>query len=201
MYRDFDYSITINKDIPLTHSIIRKINSILRDNPKANILLEVPNTLYLSENILDSLDPKVKIRIAGAYDKERLDIYSNYEWTDKFTKEKVGCKEYYFDSVIYSRNESKLLLEAIKSIEENIDKEWSDIEKLVYIYTMLKRNIMYDPKFETKSNKQVRTFMLRSRKIILLKRRRICRAFTEYARLRLLRGYYRESGQSLYSIS
>lgn len=156
MDKDFDYVERIDNNNPST-TAINRINVILKKFPKAKILLEVPNTLYLNERVLKELNPSVKIRIAGAYNQERLDIYKNETWKDKSGKNESDCKEYYYDSVIYSKNETLLILKAIDRIEKGIDKKWTDIEKLVYIYSMLKRNIMYDPKFESKSHKEVRS--------------------------------------------
>ena len=45
------------------------------------------------------------------------------------------------------------ILREIERIESGIKETYSDLEKIIYIYNYLKKDIMYDPKYETESYK------------------------------------------------
>ena len=48
-------------------------------------------------------------------------------------------------------------MDEIERIESGMNKNWSDIQKLIYIYDRLKTGIMYDPKFEQKLSNEIRS--------------------------------------------
>lgn len=144
----FDYKIPFNSGTSLN---VKFINEFCRNHPGKRILVEVQNTKGITSRQLYSLDTSVHIRIAGGYDKNRF----KHQGTWQFDNGETG--EYYISAVVYSRNEAIKIVEEIEKIESGINANWSHIQKLVYIYDKLKRDIMYDPKFEKKTSAEIRS--------------------------------------------
>ena len=130
----------------------KKIDSFIKQNPKIQLVIEVPSTKGATSSCLRKLDNRVKIRIAGAFDDKRVENYKNVVY-----KSGARCKEAYVDSVIYTRNETIKILEEIEKIEKGILPNWSDLQKMIYIYDTIKTTIMYDPKYQSKSWAETRT--------------------------------------------
>ena len=141
MKYNFDSIITFKKDEPFD---VNYINNVCRQYPQKRFLIEVQNTKGLKSSELRKLNPNVSIRIAGSFDEERC---KNGHFTGND----------YYNSVIYTRNESIKILEEIEKIEAGINSNWSDIQKLIYVYDKLKRSIMYDPKYEKKLSSEIRS--------------------------------------------
>lgn len=136
----------------LDSSTINQINAIKTQNPQQKILVEIPNTRGISSELLKTLNQDISIRIAGAYDKERVSRLGNVRYSNGETG------EYYTSAVIYSRNEAVKIVSEMESIEKGIEGQNADeLEKLVYIYGKLKAGIMYDPKFENKPSRDTRS--------------------------------------------
>lgn len=136
----------------LDASTINKINAIKTQNPKQKILVEIPNTKGISSKLLKTLNQDISIRIAGAYDKERVDRLGVVRYSNGETG------EYYTSAVIYSRNEAVNIVSELENIEKGLEGQNADeLEKLVYIYGRLKSGIMYDPKFESKPSRDTRS--------------------------------------------
>ena len=119
----------------------KKINDFILLNPSVDLVLQVPSTQGASSSFVQKLDPRIKIRIAGAYDTERLEAYKNVKFTTG-----ADCKEAFIDSVIYTRNETIRILSEIEKIESGLMDNWSDMQKALYIYDVLKTTIVYDAK-------------------------------------------------------
>ena len=141
MQSDYQYKITFKLNEPFD---INRIKNVCNQYPNSKILVEVQNTKGLKSSELRKLDPNVSIRIAGSFDEERC---KNGHFTGND----------YYNSVIYTRNESIKILEEIEKIEAGINSNWSDIQKLIYVYDKLKRSIMYDPKYEKKLSSEIRS--------------------------------------------
>ncbi len=131
----------------LNQGWIDYINNIYSENPGTKILVEVPNTLAIDKSILPSLDSHISIRIAGGFDNVRLNNYND----------KPDYRNDCFDTVIYSRNEVINIMNEIERVEKGIDPSWSKLEVLIYLYDTLRSKIMYDPKYETKPSKDIRS--------------------------------------------
>lgn len=56
----------------LDSSTINQINVLKSQNPQQKILIEISNTKGISSQLLNKLNQDISIRIAGAYDKERV---------------------------------------------------------------------------------------------------------------------------------
>lgn len=141
----YDYKISFELDEPFDVSYV---NNFCMRNRGKRILVEVQNTRDITSNMLKQLIPDVKIRIAGGYDQERIDRYG---------KDINFSSNYYKDAVIYTRNEAIKILEEIEKIESGMSKNWSDIQKLLYVYDRLKTGITYDPNHNNKSSAEIRS--------------------------------------------
>lgn len=123
---------------------INYIKNVCNQYPNSKILVEVQNTKGISSSMIRQLGSNVAIRIAGGFDEDRC---KNGHFTGNG----------YTESVIYTRNETIKILEEIERIESDLNKNWSDIQKLLYVYDRLKTGIMYDPKFEQKLSSEIRS--------------------------------------------
>ena len=141
MKYDYQYKITFKLNEPFD---INYIKNVCNQYPNSKILVEVQNTKGMTSSMIRQLGSNVAIRIAGGFDEERC---KNGHFTGNG----------YTESVIYTRNETVKILEEIERIESGLNKNWSDIQKLLYVYDRLKTGIMYDPKFEHKLSSEIRS--------------------------------------------
>lgn len=133
---------------------INAILNVCKKYPGKKFLIEVPNTRGITSfqlRQLAHLKDYIKIRIAGGYDEEKI----KHLGMVKYGNGETG--EYYTTAVIYDISESVIILETIEDIEKRIQSNWSDLEKVVYIYNKLKSLLMYDPKYEKKQSKEIRS--------------------------------------------
>lgn len=136
----------------LNSNMIKKINEIQMINPNQKLYIEIPNTKGISSKMLRQLASNISIRIEGAYDKERVSRLGDIKYADGETG------EYYTTAVIYTRNEAIQIISEMEKIEEGLKgQNFNQLEKIVYIYGKLKSGIMYDPKYEYKSSKDIRS--------------------------------------------
>ena len=141
MKYDYQYKITFKLNEPFD---IDYIKNVCNQYPNVKILVEVQNTKGITSSMIRQLSPNVAVRIAGGFDEERC---KNGHFTGNG----------YTESVIYTRNETVKILEEIERVESGLNKNWSDIQKLLYVYDRLKTGIMYDPKFEHKLSSEIRS--------------------------------------------
>lgn len=130
---------------------VNYVNNVCRQHTNGKVLVEIQNTFGINSQLLERLDSNVSIRIAGAYDDTRLNIYINQTFGNE------DCKTYYYDSVIYTRNEAIKIVQEMEKVEKGINENWSKIQKVIYIYNSLKCGIMYDPKYKSRKSKDVRS--------------------------------------------
>lgn len=142
-----DFRDNINVD-----ELNKKISDFYRSYPLSTIILQVPSTKGAVSSLVEKIDNRVKIRIASAYDDERIEAFKNVIY-----KSGATWKEAYFDSVVYTRNETIRILREIEKIESGIMENWSDLQKTIYIYDKLKESIMYDHKYEKKTWSEIRS--------------------------------------------
>ena len=105
---DFRDNININ-------DLNKKISEFYRVYPLMTIILETPSTKGAISSFIEKIDNRVKIRIASAYDDERLEAFANVVY-----KSGATCKEAYYDSVIYTRNETVRIFLSIASAVLNL---------------------------------------------------------------------------------
>ena len=97
MHYNFRYTITFKENEPFN---VNYINDCYRKYPNDNILVEVANTKGITSNMLRQLNSRAVIRIAGGYDKKRVEQY-------KHVRYKGGENgEYFYTAVIYTINEA-----------------------------------------------------------------------------------------------
>lgn len=148
MKYNYQYKITFKLNQPFD---INYIKSVCNRYPNSKILVEVQNTKGITSSMIRQLSSNVAIRIAGGYDEERIARYRGLFFGNESTQ------DYYYNSVIYTKNETIKILEEIEKIESGMSKNWSSIQRLIYVYDRLKTGIMYDPKYERKSSSEVRS--------------------------------------------
>lgn len=141
-----------NKDIN-----IYEINRLVRENPKKIVVVLIENTTQINEDILNELDPNVRIRIQGPYDLERMEKQKNVNFTDENDVVITSAKKYYAFSVVYTRNEVINILKEIEKIEEGMNVNFSDIQKLYYLCDKIKKSITYDPLVDEKPDAETRS--------------------------------------------
>ena len=150
----------------LNEYTISVINSIQMAHPEKKYLVQIPNTRHSTSQGVARLVDGVFVRVAGSYDKERLALRKGYLYADGETG------RYYYDAVIYSKPEIYHITRTLEKIEEGMrGLNLSDFEKVVYLYGKLKNYVMYDPYFEIRGSRDVRS--LRG----LVSRKSVCAGF------------------------
>lgn len=145
--RKFNYKYTLSFKPGEKFSINSIINAC-KTYPNDDFLVEIPNTIGISQDDIRKLPSNVScVRIAGAHDDERMNAYKT-----------TGLYKGYFDSVIYTKIETIKIIKEIEKIEKGINPNWSDLQKVIYIYDTLKRTITYDPKYKSKDSDDIRSF-------------------------------------------
>lgn len=143
--RIFDNTLHFRK---LDASTIKEILKYRNSDPDSQLLVQLDNTQGMTSDSLYVFDKGIHFRIAGGYTALRI---------QKFSKYRPNNGQDYYDDVIYSRNEMIKILEAIEDIEKGIKANWTPLQKLIYVYDKLKSSIMYDPKFESRPSKEIRS--------------------------------------------
>ena len=89
MKYDYLYKITFALNEPLD---IKRINNVCRQYPNSPILVEIQNTKGITSSMIRQLNPNVAIRIAGSYDKDRLERYKGCSFKTE------SLEDYYYNS-------------------------------------------------------------------------------------------------------
>lgn len=135
-----NYNVKLRARI-LDEEKIAEINKYVQENPGEKVLVTIPNTRGLSSNMLRQLHPSVDIRVIGGY----------------HNKLNIGRYQEFETKTIYTRNELINIVGEMEKIESGMKDSWSDYQKLIYLYNTLKRDIKYDPKYESKDSSDIRT--------------------------------------------
>ena len=145
---------------------ISVINAMQAEHPEKKFLVEIPDTKGSISQELLKLSDNIAVRVAGSYDRERVEMRKGYRYTDGETG------RYYVDAVIYSKEELYHIINVLEKIEHGMQNlNLSDFEKVVFLYGRLKNYVMYDPLFESKLSKDIRS--LRG----LITRKSVCAGF------------------------
>lgn len=163
-----------------------KIREILK---KEKILVCMPNTKSLSKEEVMNLPSNVSLKIGG-YDRSAIDYavnnvrkelkqeqikqnrrFNSERFNKDFALKKEQILQARYDDYIYTKSELVQILDAIDEIESQINSDWTPLEKSIFVYDKLKRDITYDPKFEQRPNKEIRT--LRS----LVSKKAVCAGY------------------------
>ena len=123
---------------------INYINVIARRHAPKRIIVRLDNTKQLNTINISSFDSNVDFHIMGGYDDLRVDNLGEITY-------RGGTKgTYYTSAVIYKREELRRILGKIEMIEKGIKSSWSPLQKLIYVYEHIQKEIIYDPKYEQK---------------------------------------------------
>lgn len=109
-------------------NIIRKISS---NGILERCLVEIPNTVGLTHDLVSNLSDNVDVRIIGGLTNE----YSKSIRNDHM--------DYLREKATYSRNELETILSKFDEIESHIDPNWNKYEKALYLYEYMKNDIAY----------------------------------------------------------
>lgn len=110
------------------------INQIISQKPNEKVLIELPNTIGLTDDIINLLTDNMEVQIIGGYNE----AYGTSFQFDVFDVMKAKA--------VYSKKELLAINSEIKIIEAGIDPKWNEYEKALYLYEYLKYNTAYrDP--------------------------------------------------------
>ena len=140
----YDHKVIIEDNKKINDQLIKQINELYTSHPNLKIVMEISSTKYLSSNLIKKLPKDLLIRVAGGYDKERVARNKNKIYNTGET----GI--FYEEAVIYTRDELVNIVKEIEKIESGYHSNWSPLQKIVYTYDKLKREVMYDPKNDEK---------------------------------------------------
>lgn len=108
------------------------ISEILSQHSGERILIELQNTIGLTDDIINSLTDNIDVRIIGGLTKEYSESHKDSDVID-----------YFREKATYSKNELKEIMKKFKEIESNINPNWNDYEKALYLYEYIKCNLVY----------------------------------------------------------
>lgn len=107
------------------------LNLIKNVDPNERVLIELPNTVGLTHDIINKIPNNVEIRIIGGLTKEYANSIKN-DFMDHLREKATYSKEE-LDKIIYKA----------ESIEKGIDPKWNKYEKALYLYEYMKSDIVY----------------------------------------------------------
>ena len=108
-------------DRKLTIKDIQKINEM---KPK---FISIRSTKYLERKVLRELDASIKIRIIGEDENKSA------------TEKEVGKRALQAEQedILYSKEELEQILSIYEDYEEGVHEDWSDLNKVLYVYARL----------------------------------------------------------------
>lgn len=144
----YDLKVPINDNRIINNESVKDIPQALEAHSNLKVALEISSTKYLSSDLIKKLPQNILIRVSGGYDKERVERNKNkiYEGGES------GI--FYEEAVVYTRDELASIVNEIEQIEKGYQPNWSPLQKIIYTYDKLKREIMYDPKHEKKPSSE-----------------------------------------------
>ena len=135
--RKFDESVTYQAYEPSNvykcniNDLEQIINQVTQSNTSERILVELPNTIGLTHSIIDRLPSNIEVRIDGGLTEEYAKSVRNEHM------------DYLREKATYSKEELDAIITKIESIEKNIDPNWNQYEKALYLYEYMKADIVY----------------------------------------------------------
>lgn len=128
---------------------------------QGKLILDFPSTRGLTtQNLSRFTNPNLSFHIRGGYTKERARHWNQRNQVNHNTRGgylgQVGVS-YYEDSNIYTPQEMKQIVGVMEKIEAGISPQWTDIQKVLYVYDRLREEIIYHPKYEKQTSYDIRT--------------------------------------------
>lgn len=116
------------------NNIKQVLNQILQKKSSERILIELPSTVGLTDEVVSTLTNNMDVRIIGGL-------------TDEYAKSHKGehseSLDYLREKATYSKKELQEIMAEFKKIESHIDPQWNNYEKALYLYEYVKCNIIY----------------------------------------------------------
>ena len=162
----YDRKLKLNDNKKFNNESIEALNKACASHPNVKVAIEISSTKYLSSDLINKLPKNILIRVAGGYDEERVERNKNKIYDDG----ESGI--FYEESVVYTKDELVAIVKEIEKIEAGYRENWSPIQKILYTYDKLKREIMYDPENEQKPTSEM--YSLRG----LVTKETICAGFS-----------------------
>lgn len=126
IYEGYDYVVKSND----LNSAISELN-----NPtlNGNILIEIPTTIGLTQEVINNIPDNVKVRVKGGYTSELLNGLKTPLFR-KFTGQ----------NTIYTKEQLGQITTKLDEIDSKMDPSWSDQQKIEFLYKYLRDNIKYN---------------------------------------------------------
>lgn len=135
--KKFDESVTYQAYKPgnvykcNVEDIEKIIDKVVQSNNNERVLVEIPNTVGLTHSIINKLPSNIDVRIDGGLTEEYAKSVRNEHM------------DYLREKSTYSKEELDSILTKMESIEKNIDPNWTQYEKALYLYEYMKADIVY----------------------------------------------------------
>lgn len=101
---------------------------IRNNNIRPHDIIIIKNTVNQTSEDISKLPPNYKIRVIGGYDEEKDKRYASIIHKNRNT---------------YDAGELAQILKKFEEYEEDIDPNWSDLSKALYIFTRLRFKMFY----------------------------------------------------------
>ena len=110
------------------------LSQILQQQSSERILIELPNTVGLSDEIINALTDNIDVRVIGGLTEE---------YSKSHRSEHSDALDFLREKATYSKQELQEIMGKFKEIESHIDPRWNDYEKALYLYEYVKYNVVY----------------------------------------------------------
>lgn len=113
-------------------NILQTISEILKQKPNERVLIEVDNTIGLSNDVIKYLTSNIDVRVIGGLTEEFAKSHRHSDAMDHLR-----------EKATYSKEELTEINAKFDEIERNIDPNWNEYQKALYLYEYVKTNITY----------------------------------------------------------
>lgn len=126
-----------------------ELYKLANNNPSYEIVFQAKSTLGLTKEKIEKIERcpfanRTFIQILGGYDDERIHNYPSHK--NRLTNDNV-----------YSLKEAKIIIDELESIENGMNPNWDEMQKLVYFIGKLRDKIIYHPFHEIQPSKDIRS--------------------------------------------
>lgn len=112
-------------------SLVKIIECIKNNKPNEKVLIELSSTIGITHDVINMLTDNIDIRIIGGLTEEYAKSF------------KSNNMDYLREKATYSKSELESIITKIEKIESNIDPNWTEYEKALYLYEYMKSDITY----------------------------------------------------------
>lgn len=113
------------------NDLLEVLNEIKTKNASERFLVEVPNTIGLTSEIIEAIPKNVDVRIIGSLTTEYAKASKN------------PVMDHFREKATYSKEELQLILNKFNEIEKNINPNWNAYKKALYLYEYMVNNMVY----------------------------------------------------------